>query len=86
MDAFLADRMDLFWEEIQGHPILGLFFGHTHQSYEREHNGVTGFGVRSTSYSFSPPDEPPACLLPPHYRVNTVSEDGIDTQLIEVPI
>jgi Icc protein len=86
MDAFLADGIDLFWEEIRGYPILGLLFGHTHQSYEHEHNGVTGYGVRSTSYSFAPMDEPYACLLPPHYRIISVGVEKLETELVEVPI
>ena len=86
LDAFLAEHIDQFWNAIAGYPVLGVFFGHTHQSFQGERSGIPCFGVRSTSYSFAPMDEPYACLLPPHYRIVAVEQDGIETECIEVII
>jgi hypothetical protein len=42
--------------------------------------------TRSTCFQFVPADEPLLCLLPPHYRIITVTNDRLTSQIREVRI
>ena len=68
--------------------MLGILCGHVHASYEVLMHGISVFGLRSTappynSY-FSQEDEGP--WPQPHYRLVTVTDDGLSTQIFEVPL
>lgn len=86
LDEFLSDDVELFWEQAAGRNVLGVFSGHIHTSYDRVVHGIPVFGLRSTSYPFVLQDEPLGCLLPPHYRLITLRDGVLTTQIFEVPL
>ncbi len=86
LDAFIADDVCRFWDVVAGKNVLGVFCGHLHITYEQVVQGIPVFGLRSTTYSFALQDEPQAILAPPHYRLVTVEESGLETQIFEVPL
>ena len=86
LDDFIADDVSRFWEVIAGKPVLGIFCGHVHATYESVVNGIPVFGLRSTAPQFVLQDEPLACLLPPHYRLVTIQNGTLSTRIFEVPL
>jgi len=86
LDEFLSDDVGLFWEQAAGRNVLGVFCGHVHTTYDRVVHGVPVFGLRSTAYPFVLQDEPLGCLLPPHYRLVTLQDGVLTTQIFEVPL
>jgi 3',5'-cyclic-AMP phosphodiesterase len=86
LDAFIADDVEKFWDAVVGHNVLGVFFGHTHTTYEAQVAGIPAYGLRSTTFSFVLQDEPLRCLLPPHYRLVTIQDGRLSTRIYEVPL
>lgn len=88
LDDFIAEGVSRFWEVLHAHPhsVLGVFCGHVHTTYEQVVSGIPVFGLRSTSYPFVFQDDPLPCLLPPHYRLITVEDGALTTQIFEVPL
>jgi 3',5'-cyclic-AMP phosphodiesterase len=86
LDAFIADDLSGFWEIVTGRNISGIFCGHVHATYEKVVNNIPIFGLRSTAPQFVLQDKPLACLLPPHYRLVTVKDGNLSTQIFEVPL
>ncbi len=87
IDSFVPDDVDRFCELMQGRNILGLFCGHTHATYESEIAGIPIFGLRSTTFSFAQQgDELLYVLRPPHYRVVTVADGQLSTEIVEVSV
>jgi 3',5'-cyclic-AMP phosphodiesterase len=86
LDEFIADDIHKFWDILSGHNVLGIFCGHIHTTYERIINNIPVFGLRSTACPFVMQDEPLACLLPPHYRLVTIQNGILSTQIFEVPL
>jgi 3',5'-cyclic-AMP phosphodiesterase len=86
LDTFMADDLKPFWDVVAGRNALGILCGHLHMTYERVVNAIPIFGLRSTSFSFALQDEPLLCLLPPHYRLVTVQDGKLTTQIFEVPL
>jgi 3',5'-cyclic-AMP phosphodiesterase len=84
LDSFIADEVDRFWATVTGRPVLGIFCGHVHTTYDQVVGGIPVFGLRSTAFSFAPQDEPVVCLLPPQYRVITVQDGSLTTEVVEV--
>jgi Icc protein len=86
LDAFLAEDLDRFWQTVDGRRVMGIFCGHTHLSYETAVGGIPVFGVRSTAFPFVQQDEPLIALLPPHYRLVTVRDGILTSQIFEVTL
>lgn len=86
LDDFIADEIHKFWEIVIGQNVLGIFCGHIHTTYEKVVNNIPVFGLRSTACSFVLQDEPLACLLPPHYRLVTIQNGILSTQIFEVSL
>jgi Icc protein len=86
LDEFLSDDVGLFWERAAGRNILGIFCGHVHTTYDQVVHGIPVFGLRSTAYPFVLQDEPLGCILPPHYRLVTLQDEVLTTQIFEVPL
>lgn len=90
IDDFLPDAAtaEAFWQIVThaSPPILGIFSGHAHVSYERVVNGISVFGLRSTAPQPVLQDEPLFCLQPPHYRVVTIQDTLLTTRIVEVPL
>jgi 3',5'-cyclic-AMP phosphodiesterase len=86
LDDFIAAEADRFWEVVAGQNVLGVFCGHAHTTYELTVKGIPVFGLRSTAFPFAPLDEFLMCLQPPHYRLITVQDGVLHTQVFEVPL
>lgn len=86
LDAFLANDLEKFWQVVRGRQVLGIFTGHLHATYERVAQGIPVFGVRATTFQFALQSEKLFCLQPPHYRVVTVDDATLTTQIFEVPL
>jgi len=86
LDAFIADDVACFWQTVTGRGVLGIFCGHTHVSYEIEVRGIPVFGVRSTAIPFVLQAEPLIALLPPHYRLVTIHDGVLTSQIFEVEL
>jgi Icc protein len=86
LDDFIPDDADRFWEMVAGQNVLGVFCGHAHTTYELTVKGLPVYGLRSTAFPFAPLDEMLMCLLPPQYRLITVQDGALHTQIFEVPL
>jgi 3',5'-cyclic AMP phosphodiesterase CpdA len=86
LDDFIAAEADRFWEAVTGQRVLGILCGHTHITYELTVEGIPVFGLRSTAFPFAEQDEFLICLQPPHYRLVTVQDGTLHTQIFEVPL
>lgn len=86
LDALIADDVHELWPLLRGRPILGVFCGHAHCTYEATVGGVPIFGLRSTAPQFAPQPTPLLCLQPPHYRLVRIQDGMLTTRIFEVPL
>lgn len=86
LDAFIADEVDRFWEIVNGRNVMGILCGHTHISYEKIVGNIPVYGLRSTAFPFAHQDDLLLCLLPPQYRLVTVSDGMLTSRIFEVPL
>lgn len=86
VDNLLPDEDEAFWEIVKAHPVLGIFCGHAHLTYERYVSSIPVFGLRSTAPQFALQDEPLICLQPPHYRLVMIQDGILTTRIFEVPL
>jgi 3',5'-cyclic-AMP phosphodiesterase len=86
LDNFIMDGEEQFWELLKGYPVLGIFCGHVHLTYETQSRGIPVFGLRSTAFPFALQDEPLITLQPPQYRFVTVQDRIITTKVFEVQL
>lgn len=87
IDALIPDDVDAFAARIAGRGVLAILSGHTHATFERELAGIPVLGLRSTCFQFAPIEGPLLrCLQPPHYRVVTVENTTLTSQIVEVPL
>ena len=90
MDKMMLDNAGDLFEVLEPArtDLLGIFFGHVHQTFEGEWRGVPVRGTPSTSLQFTPrtdrfiPDD-----RPPGYRIIDVDTDGrrLDTSVVRIP-
>ena len=78
LDTIGLANADEFWSVIDGHShVRGVLWGHVHQVYEGERNGVRLLGTPSTGAQFQPHSERYAVdSLPPAYRRLDLRADG----------
>jgi 3',5'-cyclic AMP phosphodiesterase CpdA len=90
LDEFLADDLDRFWQVVTApgarEKILGILCAHVHLTYALEVQGIPVYGLRSTAFPFARSDEPLITLQPPQYRLVTVREGCLETQVFEVSL
>jgi Icc protein len=86
LDEAVPEGIDRLWERLQSSQVLGVLFGHTHASVEREVHGVPILGLRSTCFQFAALPEPTFVMQPLHYRLITVGPGTLTSQLYEVPL
>ena len=90
LDAFIADDIHRFWEQLTKPSvrprILGVISAHTHITYEEIVGGIPVYGLRSTAAPFALQDEPLLTLQPPHYRLFTVQDGLLTTRIFEVNV
>lgn len=87
LDLFLPADLSPFKDAIRKKNILGILHGHYHTTYESQLEGIPVYGLRSTTFSFAPDgDQLLLVLRPPHYRVVTVQDGKLSTEVVEVPL
>lgn len=87
LDALLADDLDRFAAQIAGRGVMAICSGHAHTSYAGALGGVPVYGLRSTCFQFVlDAAQPLRCLLPPHYRIVTIADGALSTEIVEVPL
>lgn len=90
MDDFLAEDVDRFWQIVSApvarEKILGILCAHVHLTYELQVEGIPVYGLRSTAFPLARTDEPLLTLQPPQYRLVTVREGSLATQVFEVTL
>jgi 3',5'-cyclic-AMP phosphodiesterase len=86
LDAFVADDVARFWQTVAGRPVMGIFCGHNHISYEKTAGGIPVMGLRSTAIPFVLQDEPLVALLPPHYRLVSIHDGVLTSKIFEVEL
>jgi Icc protein len=84
LDAALPPGIEAFWDIVESGRVLGVFFGHAHTTVETRVRGIPVMGLRSTNFQFAVTEQPVYCLLPPHYRVVTVRDGALTSQICEV--
>lgn len=86
LDAFLADEIEEFWDTVRGKNVLAILSGHVHQTYERVVENIPVYGLRATTFQFALQNEKLFCLQPPHYRIVTVHENRVESEIIPVEL
>ena len=86
MDALITQNLNELESVLKDSNVLAILHGHTHFTFEKEFAEIPVLGLRSTSYSFVLQDEPLACLLPPHYRLVTIKDGALSSEIFEVEI
>lgn len=87
LDALAADDVGDFAAALGGGQVLAILAGHTHMTYEALLAGVPVYGLRSTHFSFAQAgDEWIYALRPPHYRIVTVTDGALTTEIAEVAL
>jgi 3',5'-cyclic AMP phosphodiesterase CpdA len=88
LDQLIADDVASFAERIAGRGVLAILSGHTHATFESRLAGVSVYGLRSTCFQFAThsQDELLRCLQPPHYRVITIADGALTSEVVEVPL
>jgi len=79
LDAIGLANSEDFWRVIDVHPhVRGVIWGHVHQAYDGERNGVRLLGTPSTCAQFLPHSERYALDgSPPAYRRLVLHDDGL---------
>jgi Icc protein len=87
LDALIADDVAAFAERASGRNLLAILSGHTHATFTTSLAGVPVYGLRSTCFQFAPVEgELLRCLQPPHYRIVTIDEGALSSEIVEVPL
>jgi len=87
IDRLIADDVTGFAACLRNRNVLAVLAGYAHTTYESTIAGVPVLGLRSTTFSFlQDGDEFLGVLRPPHYRVITVGDGRMDSEIVEVPI
>ena len=86
LDGLIAENVGELWPLLRGRPVLGIFCGHAHCTYETTVGGIPIFGLRSTAPQFAPLPTPLPCLQPPHYRLVHIQDGMLTTRVFEVPL
>ena len=87
LDALAADDVGRFAEVLGSGTVLAVLAGHTHATYEARIAGVPVYGLRSTHFSFGQAGEEWVYVLrPPQYRVVTVAEGVLRSEIVEVAL
>ncbi len=86
LDEFLADGLDAFWNTVTGKPVLGIFCGHVHATFETERQGIPFYTLGSTGFQFVLQEIPLVCLTPPQYRIVHIQDGKLTTRVVDVPL
>ena len=86
LDAAVAAGAQELWDAVASAHVLGVLFGHVHTTVDAQVGSVPVLSLRSTCFQFVPADAPLLCLLPPHYRIVTVTGDRLTSQIREVTV
>jgi 3',5'-cyclic AMP phosphodiesterase CpdA len=87
LDGLAADDAGRFADVLAGGRVLAVLHGHTHLTVERALGAVPVLGLRSTHFSFAQAGEEWLYVLrPPQYRVVTVEEGALSSEVVEVAL
>lgn len=86
LDEFLADDVEKFWDAVRGKNVLAVLTGHLHMTYQEQVETIPVLGLRATTFQFARGAEKLFCLQPPHYRLVTVQDNEITSELYEVEL
>jgi Icc protein len=87
LDALAADDTAGFADVLRRGRVLAVLHGHTHLTVETALAGIPVLGLRSTHFSFAQAgDEWLYALRPPQYRVVTVADAALHSDVVEVAL
>ncbi|MCW5852893.1 MAG: metallophosphoesterase [Anaerolineae bacterium] len=86
LDRFIADDVAAFWQMVEGRQVLAIFGGHVHMTTEARVKGIPVHTLRATTFQFDRQATPVFCLQPPHYRIVTVADGRVTSEIVEVPL
>lgn len=87
LDALAADDVGQFGDALAGQPVLAVLAGHTHMTYDAAISGIPVHGLRSTHFTFAQAGEEWVyALRPPHYRIVTVADGRLASEIVEVAL
>lgn len=87
LDSFLPDDLSRFEAIVRGSSVRAMFCGHFHATYDTLIAGIPVYGLRSTTFSFAAEgDRTLLVLRPPHYRVVSVSDNAVTSDIVEVAL
>lgn len=86
LDVAVPERVGDLWAALAAGNVLGVLFGHAHTTVDAQIDATPVLGLRSTCFQFVPADAPLLCLLPPHYRIVTVSDSRLTSHIREVSL
>jgi Icc protein len=85
LDRALPEGVERLWRRLdQG--VIGVLFGHAHESVDATVRGVPVLGTRATCFQFAPTDEPSFVIQPLEYRVVTVDGRSVTSERYTVPL
>ncbi|MEX2541566.1 MAG: metallophosphoesterase [Trueperaceae bacterium] len=86
LDRALPAGIDRLWDRLKGGRVRAVLFGHAHTSVDQRIHGVPVLGTRSTCFQFASSEQPTFVIQPLQYRLIEIDDDGLHTQLYEVPL
>lgn len=86
LDRAVLRGVERLWERVRGGGIVDVLFGHSHATIHADVAGVPVLGLRSTCFQFGATDEPSFVIQPLQYRLVTIAEEGLSSQVFEVPL
>ncbi len=86
LDRFIADDVAAFWKIVEGRQVLAIFGGHVHMTTETTVKDIPVHTLRATTFQFDRQAAPVPCLQPPQYRIVTVEDGQVTSELVEVPL
>lgn len=86
LDRAVPHGVERLWERVRGGGIIGVLFGHSHATVGVDIAGVPVLGLRSTCFQFGATEEPSFVIQPLQYRLVTVDEGVLTSQVYEVPL
>lgn len=86
LDRAVLRGVEALWERVREGGIIGVLFGHSHATVSADVGGVPVLGLRSTCFQFGVSDEPSFVMQPLQYRLVTITEGVLTSQVYEVPL
>jgi Icc protein len=85
LDRALPEGVERLWRRLE-HGVIGVLFGHAHESVDAQVRGVPVLGTRATCFQFARAEEPAFVIQPLEYRVVTVEGPTLASERYTVPL